>query len=208
MARGPLTKPRKHAAQDRSRVTVNTLIEATAHILVKEGFDKASTNRIARRAGVSIGSLYQYYPTKEALVVAVIERHHEELMRVVREAASGIEGLPLEQGIRRLVGAAIDGHRVDPALHRALTEQIPRMGRLGSVDAYNREAHGLARNYLEARREEIRAVDLDMAAFVVATSVEALTHTAVLRQSERLDGKAGDALVDEITRLVLRYLVD
>ena len=208
MARRPLTKPRKHAAQDRSRATVNALIEATAHILVKEGFDKASTNRIAQRAGVSIGSLYQYYPTKEALVVAVIERHHEDLMQVVRAAVSGIDALPLEQGIRRLVRAGIDGHRVDPALHRALTEQIPRMGRLGNVDAYNHEAHGLARDYLEARREEIRVVDLDMAAFVVATSVEALTHTAVLRQSEVLDGLGADALVDEVTHLVLRYLMD
>lgn len=59
MARKPLTKPRKHASQQRSRVTVDALIEATARILVKDGFDKASTNRIAEKAGVSVGSLYQ-----------------------------------------------------------------------------------------------------------------------------------------------------
>lgn len=208
MARRPVTKPRKHAAQDRSRATVHALVEATAHILVKEGFDKASTNRIARHAGVSIGSLYQYFPTKEALVVAVIERHHEDLMQVVREAASDIETLPLDQGIRRLVDAAIDGHRVDPALHRALTEQLPGLGRLGGTDAYNREALALVRDYLVARRHEIRGVDPDLAAFVVTTSVEALTHTTVLGQPEVVVGGAGAALREEITRLVLRYLVD
>jgi AcrR family transcriptional regulator len=68
MARKALTKPRKSAAQERSRATVDALVEATARILVKEGFDKASTNRIAAVAGVSIGSLYQYFPSKEALV--------------------------------------------------------------------------------------------------------------------------------------------
>ena len=59
MARKPLTKPRKYASQARSRATVNALVEATARILVKEGFDKASTNRIAEVAGISVGSLYQ-----------------------------------------------------------------------------------------------------------------------------------------------------
>src|SRR5205809_3073218 len=85
MARRPLTNPRKHASQARSRATVDALIEATARILVREGFDKASTNRIAEAAGVSVGSLYQYYPGKEALVVAVIERHNQDLTTLVRQ---------------------------------------------------------------------------------------------------------------------------
>lgn len=55
--RGPLTKPRKIAAQERSRLTVDALVKATARILVREGFDEASTNRIAGVAGVSVGSL-------------------------------------------------------------------------------------------------------------------------------------------------------
>jgi AcrR family transcriptional regulator len=62
MARRPLVKPRKTATQERSRATVDALVEATARILVKEGYDKASTNRIAEVAGVSVGSLYQYFP--------------------------------------------------------------------------------------------------------------------------------------------------
>ena len=96
MARKPATKPRKAAAQQRSRATVNALVEATARILVKEGFDKASTNRIAEKAGVSVGSLYQYYPSKEALVAAVIDRHNREIMKVVRGALADAASLPIE----------------------------------------------------------------------------------------------------------------
>src|SRR5215468_9906844 len=92
MARKPLTKARKHASQERSRATVDALIEATARILVREGFEKASTNRIAREAGVSIGSLYQYYPSKEALVAAVIDRHNQQRMQVVRDALRSRDG--------------------------------------------------------------------------------------------------------------------
>ncbi|TIV67001.1 MAG: TetR family transcriptional regulator, partial [Mesorhizobium sp.] len=80
MAPKLLTNPRKNASQDRSRATVDALVEATARILVRDGFDKASTNRIAEEAGVSIGSLYQYYPSKEALVAAVIDRHNQDII--------------------------------------------------------------------------------------------------------------------------------
>jgi hypothetical protein len=69
VARKMCTNPRKSALQKRSRVTVDALLEATARILIREGFDKASTNRIAEVAGVSVGSLYQYFPNKEALIV-------------------------------------------------------------------------------------------------------------------------------------------
>lgn len=206
MARKAATKPRKQATQERSRATVDALIEATARILVREGFDKASTNHIAETAGVSVGSLYQYFPSKEALVAAVIDRHHEELMQVVRVALADVAALPIKQGVRKLVTAAIDAHRVDPKLHRVLAEQIPRTGKLESVEVFNREAYALFRNYLESHRNEFRALDLELAAFVCVTSIEALTHTAVIHHAEMLSDQATEALIDEATRLVTRYL--
>jgi AcrR family transcriptional regulator len=206
MARRPLTNPRKHASQKRSRATVDAMIEATARILVRDGFDRASTNRIACEAGVSVGSLYQYYPGKEALVAAVIERHNRDLMKVVRDAVAEVAAQPIDIGVRKLVAAAIDAHRIDPRLHRVLAEQIPRTGALEDVEAFNRETFGLFRAYLEGHRDELRAVDLDLAAFVCVTSIEALTHSAVLHRSEFLSDDAVGMLVDEAARLVLRYL--
>jgi len=206
MARRPLTNPRKHASQQRSRATVDALIEATARILVREGFDKASTNRIAEKAGVSIGSLYQYYPSKEALVAAVVDRHHQELMQVARDALADVAELPLEEAVRRLVTVAIETHRIDPRLHRVVAEQIPRTGRLENVGAFNRETYGLVRAWLERHRDEIRTVDLGLAAFVCVTTIEALTHTAVLHRPEILSDEAVGALVDEATRLLVGYL--
>ena len=206
MARKPPTKPRKHASQARSRATVDALIEATARILVREGFDKASTNRIAEVAGVSVGSLYQYYPSKEALVAAVIDRHNQEIMQVVRSALAQVASQPIEKAVRRIVAVAIEAHRIDPKLHRVLAEQIPRTGRLENVEAFNREAHALFRAYLEGHSHELRTVDLGLAAFVCVTSIEALAHTAVLHRSEKLSDEAVGALVDEATRLVVGYL--
>lgn len=206
MAPRPLTKPRKHASQERSRATVDALIEATARILARDGFDRASTNRIGQEAGVSVGSLYQYYPSKEALVAAVIERHNRDLMKVVHGALAEVATQPIERGVRKLVAAAIEAHRIDPRLHRVLAEQIPRTGALADVEAFNRETYGLFRAYLEDHRDELRAVDLDLAAFVCVTSIEALTHTAVLHRSDMLSDEAVGTLIDEAARLVLGYL--
>ena len=206
MARKPLTKPRKRASQDRSRATVEALIEATARILVKEGFDKASTNRIAEKAGVSVGSLYQYFPSKEALVAAVIDRHNQELMQVVRDTLAEVAGYPIEQAVRKLVTAALAAHRVDPKLHRVLAEQIPRTGRLEHIAIFNREIYTLFRTYLEAHSTEVRVVDTGLATFVCVTSVEAVTHTAVLHHSEDFSDDTFAALTEEATRLIVRYL--
>jgi len=206
MARKPPTNPRKHASQDRSRATVDALVEATARILVKEGFDRASTNRIAEVAGVSVGSLYQYYPGKEALVSAVIDRHNQEIMRVVRGALAEVASQPIEKAVRRLVEVAIEAHRIDPKLHRVLAEQIPRTGGLENVEGFNRETYALFRAYLESHSDELRMVDLGLAAFVCVTSIEALAHTAVLHRSEKLSDEAVGTLVDETTRLVVGYL--
>jgi AcrR family transcriptional regulator len=207
MARKPLTKARKSASQDRSRATVDVLVAATARILVKEGFDRASTNRIAETAGVSIGSLYQYFPGKEALVAAVIDRHNEDLMQIVSAAVAEVASQPLGIAMRRIIAVAIEAHRVDPKLHRVVAEQIPRSGRLGNVEAFNRQYFTLFRSYLEAHKNEIRRVDLDLAAFVCVSSIEAVTHSAVLHHSEMLSDDRAAALIDDTTTLIVGYLV-
>ena len=136
MTRRPGKTPRKIASQKRSRATVDALIEATARILIKDGFARASTNRIAAAAGVSIGSLYQYFPSKEALVAAVIERHAQELSQVGRDTFLKVASRPIEIAIRELVAAGINAHRVDPKLHRVLDEEVPRTGRFEMSTPY------------------------------------------------------------------------
>jgi AcrR family transcriptional regulator len=206
MARKLQTSPRKSASQERSRLTVDALLEATARVLIREGYDRASTNRIAEVAGVSIGSLYQYFPSKEALVAAVIDRHMQQVSQVTRNALVKVAARPIEVAAREFVSVAIDAHRVDPKLHGVLAEQIPRVGRLENIEANVREGYALVRGYLEAHRDEIDVADLDLAAFVLVTVVEALTHAAVLRRPDILVDDKARRFVDDVTRLVVRYL--
>lgn len=204
MTSRPQTRPRKQASQERSRATVDALVEATARILVRDGFDRASTNRIAEAAGVSVGSLYQYFPGKDALVAAVIARHQRDLMAVARAALADAADLSLTEAARRLVAAAIAAHRVDPQLHRVLAEQTPRSGVLAEGGTFDASYYDMFRAYLERHRDRLRPIDLDLAAFVCVTSVEALTHTAVIHRD--LSDAAADQLAEEGAQLIVRYL--
>jgi AcrR family transcriptional regulator len=203
MPRRPATAARKIAIQDRSKATVDALLAATARVLVREGYDRASTNKIADAAGVSIGSLYQYFPTKEALVAAVIDRHTGEMMDVIRQALVRVAPLPIPQAARELVKVMIDAHRIEPKLHRVLVEQIPRVGNLEDIERMDEEAMTLVRAYLEGHREEIVIEDLEIASFICVASVEALTHAAVLRRPALLDSPR---FVEEVAAMVTRYL--
>ena len=206
MVRRLKTSPRKSASQARSRATVDALLGATTRVLVKNGYDRATTNRIARAAGVGIGSLYQYFPSKEALVAAVIDRHTTEVRAMVRESLVKVALRPLEVAVPELVRVMVDAHRVSPELHRVLVEQTPRLGRLEGVEAIDREAYALVRTYLEAHRDELDVPDLELAACVCVTTVEALTHAAVVRRPEALTDERVPLLVDEVTRMIVQYL--
>ena len=200
------TNPRKQASQERSRLTVDVILEATTRVLIKDGYDRASTNKIAAEAGLSIGSLYQYFPSKEALVAAVSERHSREVLQLIRGTLEKVATSPIEMAARELVSVAIDAHRVNPKLHQVLAEEVPRIGRLKNVEAINHNVYQLVEGYLDAHRDEINVADLDIAAFICFTAVDALTHAAVLRRPDMLTNERAEIFVNGVTNLVVRYL--
>ena len=133
MNRQVKTTPRKRPRQDRAKATVDTILAASARVLVKRGFDGFTTNEVASAAGVSIGSLYQYYPNKEALVAALLEQHVEEMSAMLMGELARVSLLPMAQAVRVVIEMTIRAHAVEPELHRVLTEQVPRVGRLARI---------------------------------------------------------------------------
>ncbi|MBL8678551.1 MAG: TetR/AcrR family transcriptional regulator [Myxococcales bacterium] len=197
------TSPRKRPTQDRSKQTVDTIVEATARVLVSEGYERATTNRVAEVAGVSVGSLYQYFPSKESLVAAVVDRHSDHMMCVFREAIAGAATLPLREGARVVITAMVDGHDVEPELHRVCAEQIPRVGRLGRLlEDLDTHASPSLVAYLQSRAHELVVKDIELATFVLVHSVETVLHRVL--STRRVVPR--DVLIDELTALCLRYL--
>jgi AcrR family transcriptional regulator len=198
------TTPRKLPRQRRSRATVEALLAATAQVLVQEGYAGANTNRIAEVSGIGIGSLYEYFPNKDAMVATLIERAADELLAHFEAWSRAHTDSPLPVAMRAFVEAAITAHPVDRDLHKILVELAPKVGDLDRLGQVEDRITDLVRAYLESRATEIVPTDLDLAAFLVMRTVEALSHEVVVDKPEYVED---NRLVEEVTVLVLRYLV-
>ena len=203
MQRQVRTTPRKRPRQERSRATVETVLEATARVLVKRGYDGLTTNLVAETAGVSIGSLYQYFPNKAALVGALIEKHVDDMTSLCLSELTRVAQLPMAGAIRSVIELMIRAHAVEPELHRVLTEQVPRVGRMAKLREVDALGHRMVAGLLATRKAELAIEDPDMAAFVLVSAIEAITHRAALFAPELL---RDPRLIDETCLMVQRYL--
>jgi len=203
MYRQVRTTPRKRPRQARSKVTVDTILEATARVLVKHGFDRLTTNAVATAAGVSIGSLYQYFPNKEALVSALVDQHVETMHAEVAAELARVATLPIAKAVRQMIELTIRAHSVDPDLHRVLIEQVPRVGRLTRIAEVKAITHRMVTELLVRRRDDVSVRDPDVAAFLMVSAIEAVAHRATLFAPARL---RDPVLIDEATAMVTRYL--
>jgi AcrR family transcriptional regulator len=197
--RGPAIDPRKRPRQARSGATVEAVLAATAEAIAEHGLSGASVNRIAARAGVSVGSLYQYYPSKEALVVALIERHTEASLARLDAVLTSVESAPLETAVRTVVAAMADVHR--SALDRALALELDRLGPLERIqrDIDARAGASVARFLLA---KGIAVPHAELRAYVLVRTVDLVSHALLVDRSD----VPFEVTVDEITRLVLGYL--
>ncbi len=201
--REKLEKARRVPKQARARAMVEDILDATAQVLSREGYRRASTNRIAEKAGVSIGSLYQYFPNKEALLTALNARLAQREMKVIQEKFREIENVPIQNAVREIVKAMVDSHRVQPALHRVLVEQVPAAEDRPRREKLDARIMAMIRAYVEGGYEVDG--DIEVIVFVLFNVTDALTHQAVLYHPEMLEG---DRLTDEITGLLGAYLRD
>jgi AcrR family transcriptional regulator len=192
--------PRKTPRQERSRATVEAVLEATTDILVREGYTKLTTNRIAERAGVNIASLYQYFPGKEAIVAELRRRHGADARAALRQVLAERTGGQLESTIRTLVSVGVAGHAHAPRLHRVFTEEIPALGYrdVAAIDAPIIEA---MKRFLQEADADVR--DMDLAMWIISTASGAILHRAAV---ERPDDLSTGVIAEELVTLLCRYL--
>ncbi len=199
----PTTTPRKRPVQARSRLTVHAILEATAQVLVARGYEKTTTGAVAERAGVSIGTLYQYFPNKEALVAGLTEMHMQEVLQMFNTALERHRHSPLPTLLRAVVRAGLDAHRLNPALHKVLVEQVPRQGRLAKSLALSEQLRAALESELRTRSHHLSGARARMIAFILEGAVETLTHRAVIERPAWL--KTGE-LEEEIHTLLSSYI--
>jgi AcrR family transcriptional regulator len=169
--------PRKQPRQARAQATCAAIREAAARILVQGGIGALNTNAIADLAGVSVGTLYQYYPSKEAILADLVRGIRAEMLADLQAAAQGAAGTDLEGTVRAMVGASLDHHRRDPPLAAALERAEAALPLDGETAALKAEIHGLVSALLTAHGVGGAAV----AAHDLSTITRALGEAATER---------------------------
>jgi AcrR family transcriptional regulator len=191
--------PRKKPAQQRSKETVRALVEAAARILEQEGYERANVNRIAEVAGVSVGSLYQYFPTKEALVAAVARELEKEMLAVFQNGLQDDALLPFDDAVRAVVVRTVRAFRVNPRLRKVIVDELPEnVIESSEFDAWFSEALAF---YFEFHKDKVRPRDTRLAVALLMAAVESAAKVAALR------GDPEQAVVDELTHLVRGYIL-
>jgi AcrR family transcriptional regulator len=200
----PRLVPRKAAKQARAQATVDAILEAGAQVFERLGYASATTNRIAERAGVSIGSLYQYFPGKDAILVALARRHLAEAMTMLAPQLRRLDdGEDWDAVLPDVVGTMVAMHAVAPTLHRCLFEEtrLPR-GLADELEALEDALVELTAKALAAD-PALTPSDSRLTASIVVNAIEGLTHRLVLHPLAGIDS---ERVAQEITTLVRAYV--
>jgi AcrR family transcriptional regulator len=199
-ARTVRANSRKKPQQERSIAMVATLLEAATRVFVKEGYAKATTNRIAKAAGVSVGSLYQYFPSKDAIAVELLRRYRDGLVELVGTRLSGATPETFTAVVRELIGELLRAEGINPALHRVLIEQVLRTSARREMLGFEERLEAVLAEGMRAARIEL--ADPDLSAFMLVRVVLSVVQSAVV---DRPKYKTS-ALADELTELVVGYV--
>ena len=179
--------------------TVSAILEGAAQVLETEGFEKMTTTRVAERAGTSVGTLYQYFPSKDALLVAVMEAKIQRIDRALSTIFDLPATAPLADHVRVMITALITEKQDRPRLGAELSRQAPRLEQLRLIGRTLDRAHGMVRALLDAHEDEISVNDTDLAAWLAVHAVNGMIDGALLSAPERLqDARFASAVVEHV----------
>ncbi|HWU67818.1 MAG TPA: TetR/AcrR family transcriptional regulator [Stenotrophobium sp.] len=194
---------RKKPLQSRSRQMVDTLVEATAQTIAELGLSAATTNHIAERAGVSVGSLYQYFDGKESLVHALLDRISAELAQLVDRRLDAT----MDQDVRivtiDLLTAVFDFMEQDQSCYLELVRNWQQLRSQRTILALERHMLEACRQYLLRHHDEFHVRNLPAALFVVISST---LYTIVHYLSQPRPYLQRKEVIDSLADMISSYL--
>lgn len=194
-------KPRKAPVQERSRATVDAIIQASTYILNEFGWGGLNTNMIAERAGVNISSLYQYFPNKQAVIAELQRRHSASIHEGLQHALQSMHKQPtLRAALTVIVEMVVKEHLSAPEVHKAISEELPLSQRCTQDNQGE-----ILDQMLNALQPFMKNVpDPRLATYMVGISIQAIIHQVTNQKPELLNQSS---LVEELVMLVERFLI-
>ncbi|MEW5855251.1 MAG: TetR/AcrR family transcriptional regulator [Myxococcota bacterium] len=191
-------EPRKKPKQARSALMFDAVVMAASKVLEKEGAEALTTSRVAEVAGVSVGSLYQYFPNKWAIVSALIEKYVTEDYALFVEMAGAAHQVPIAVSVPALVRGMLGMYRTNAAVRGILFDQMSLVGRTPFLHRMLREYVGTVKQLLSARQQEIAPTVDDTLAYLVLHAVEGALRAVVLDPPDPFDEERFVALMSSM----------
>ena len=202
MPRSKKVSPRKRPSTEAGAVINEAILDAASDVLEKFGVNGVTTNRVAKRAGVSIGSLYQYYPNKEAILAELTRRMERRTQQAIAAVLASYRDKPLVELAAGVVDVML-GEPLGPiSVRRALRTVVPADWTMSTSSDVDENVRALVAEEL-GRRSDVRKGDRVAMAFIASHAVEMVVESAVLGGPQLLEAPA---FRDELVTLVVRYL--
>lgn len=195
--------PRKIPQQQRAQFTVECILTAAENIIVKSGYDAATTNHIADVAGVSIGSLYQYFASKEAIAAALVESAVMQATETLRNCLIEHMTKPLAESMPEIVGTILQTRKQYSFIFLRLPREVPKLGHISRNVTTEKFLYNTIRTYYHHHRSEIRVQDLEVAMFVAEKLVVGSIDAYIENDSPII---TDEQLIEHISNAVIKYL--
>ena len=193
--------PRKSPRQARSQEMQSSILAAARRLLLRQGYAGFNTNRIAEATGISIGSLYQYFPNQESIALCLLENLLAGAVARNRQRTPDFLALPIPKAMELMTRTLIQS-RADFKLYRILAEESPQEPPRSAVKKFHETMIQLLYERFTLRRDEIRVRNKYQAAFVIFYLYE-----SVIRSVDRFEHKVNlEEILAEINRMIMAYL--
>ena len=196
--------PRKRPIQRRSQATVDAILDAAAQVLRKKGYAKTTTNGIAERAGVSIGSLYEYFPNKDAVFATLQEKLHRAQLDSVIGQISIAEAASAKNVIKQVLSARISSALEQPDIVTLLQEQVPAHVFQAQREKDFNVFTQLMAAFAEKHADQIRIKNIDTA---ISLGIQMVDLTISHLASHQPDLLRNPNVLHELTDMMCRYIL-
>ncbi|MCB9643580.1 MAG: TetR/AcrR family transcriptional regulator [Myxococcales bacterium] len=196
---------RKAPVQERSRQMFQWILDAAIHLFEEKDFESATTNEIAERAGVSIGSLYQYFPNKEAILLQLLKQHSERVFGALEKVlgASSVRAQPPEYLVRAVLALMDEHHQDTPTLHRMFWSKAPFSDELAQFKQACRERLRASLANLIQLHPALYVEDPDISAWILIQIVSNVVHEHHYQE----DSPSKERIFQELEHIILGYLL-
>lgn len=196
--------PRKQPQQARSKALVTAILDAAAQVLIRDGYADTTTNMIAAQAGVSIGSLYEYYPAKEAIFAQLAGRLTQQMYDIMLAHIADMSQLSPKQAIERVVEARVLGILVNPTLYVSLKNKVPRQITAEHTDELLESFQAICIAFLVSNAEQVRSKSAHLVSDVAMRTMYAVIEDLAEFDPDKL---RDDDYLHELKHLMCRYIL-